>query len=312
MPFPTTPVVPRTTDELNVIVDVLKETSAPQRPVRHLPKKNCLSPTARGSLPAKHHAPTHDGTHGPTRFLWTTSHRCGRRGQMGPPVGGGILRTGVLTYVACRDNGTKTTVQTTTTHALAGLDKMTSVERAARRGKTRTGGRRACTLMVWLFFAAMLLTVDVVEAVFAPADRVSLKDAVGTCTENSMFQDSAPCTGRCLGETADGSCPNFAASHDASGNPYGVIGAWDVSAVTSMSYSKCNRVISQSLSLSVLCSLYSLFSVALWPRLFTPSRLLLLCVEYTTTRVSSDNNSHTFCYFCFVFVTRYLFDGCGL
>ena len=41
MPFPTsTPVMPRRTDGLNVIVDVLKETIAPQRPVQHPPKKN--------------------------------------------------------------------------------------------------------------------------------------------------------------------------------------------------------------------------------------------------------------------------------
>ena len=38
----------------------------------------------------------------------------------------------------------------------------------------------------------------------------------------------------CLSETADGSCPDFAASNDATGNPYGVIGEWDVSAVTNM------------------------------------------------------------------------------
>jgi hypothetical protein len=42
-----------------------------------------------------------------------------------------------------------------------------------------------------------------------------------------------------LGETTDGSCPIFAASNDATGNRYGVIGDWDVSAVTSMDSSKC-------------------------------------------------------------------------
>jgi hypothetical protein len=70
-----------------------------------------------------------------------------------------------------------------------------------------------------------------VGAVFAPVDRAALKAAVGTC----------------LSETADGSCPIFAASNDVTGNPYGVIGAWDVSAVTSMYQSKCTL----SLSLSV-------------------------------------------------------------
>ena len=126
-------------------------------------------------------------------------------------------RTGVLTYVACRDDGTRTTVQTTT-NALASLDNMTVVKRAARRGQTRTGGRRACIWMVWFVFAATLLVVDVVGAVFAPANRTALKAAVGTCTFNSN------CTGGCLGETADGSCPTFAASDATPGNSYGVIG----------------------------------------------------------------------------------------
>lgn len=62
------------------------------------------------------------------------------------------------------------------------------------------------------------------QAVFAPANKAALKAAVGTC----------------LIETADGSCPTFAASTvPGTGNPYGVIGDWDVSAVTSMSHSKC-------------------------------------------------------------------------
>ena len=209
--------------------------------MRHPPKENCLSPTlgpTRGRLPATNHAPTHR----PTRSQWTTSHRCGQRGQTGSSMGGAVPHTGVLTYVACRDDGTSTTVQTTT-NALAGLDKMTVVKRATRRGKTRTGGRRSCTLMVWFLFAATLLMVDVVVAVFAPANRAALKDAVGTCTCGSTCWDSNPtysCTGGCLGETADGSCPILAASHvPGTSNPYGVIGDWDVSAVTSLEKSKC-------------------------------------------------------------------------
>ena len=71
-------------------------------------------------------------------------------------------------------------------------------------------------------------------AVFAPADKAALKAAVGTCTWQG-------CTGGCLGETPnDGSCPIFAATDDGTGNPYGVIGDWDVSAVTDMQQSKCN------------------------------------------------------------------------
>jgi hypothetical protein len=83
--------------------------------------------------------------------------------------------------------------------------------------------------------------VGVVQAVFAPADRAALKAAVGTC---GWYGD---CTGGCLGETADGSCPIFAASNDVTGNPYGVIGAWDVSAVPSMQTSKCTLSLSPSL-----------------------------------------------------------------
>jgi hypothetical protein len=86
------------------------------------------------------------------------------------------------------------------------------------------------------FYVSLLVSlfggVGVVQAAFAPADRAALKAAVGTC----------------LGETADGSCPIFAASNDVTGNPYGVIGAWDVSAVTSMYQSK--RALSLSLSVA--------------------------------------------------------------
>ena len=53
---------------------------------------------------------------------------------------------------------------------------------------------------------------------FYPADSAALNTAVQSC----------------LGETGDGSCPTFAASNDATGNPYGVMGDWDVSKVTSM------------------------------------------------------------------------------
>ena len=142
-------------------------------------------------------------------------------------MGVGVPSTGISTFVACCDEGTKNTVETMSTTALTGAltgtYKMAAVERATRRGKTRTGGRRSCTFMVWVSFAATLLMVDVVGAVFAPADRAALKAAVTTC----------------LSETADGSCPTFAASDATPGNSYGVIGDWDVSAVTSMSGSKC-------------------------------------------------------------------------
>ena len=159
-------------------------------------------------------------------------------------MGIAVPSTGVSRFVACRDEGTRKMVKamstTALTGALTGTYKMASVERATRRGKTRTGGRHSCTFMVWGCFAATLLMMDVVGAVFAPADRAALKAAVGTCT-------SIRCTNGCLGETADGSCPTFAASKvlPGTGNPYGVIGDWDVSAVTSMNKSK--RTFSPSL-----------------------------------------------------------------
>ena len=94
-------------------------------------------------------------------------------------------------------------------------------------------------------FCTMLIGT---QAAFAPADRAALKAAVGSCTGN--YNTNAwviSCTGGCLGETPDGSCPILAASNDATGNPYGVIGSWNVSAVTNMGSSKCTL----SLSLSV-------------------------------------------------------------
>ena len=66
---------------------------------------------------------------------------------------------------------------------------------------------------------------------FTPVDSAALNAAVGTCSWGGS------CTGGCLGETPDGSCPTFAASNDATGNPYGVMGDWDVSKVTSLDQS---------------------------------------------------------------------------
>ena len=59
---------------------------------------------------------------------------------------------------------------------------------------------------------------------------------------------------------------------------------WNTSAVTTMYHSKCTL---------------SSLSVA------TPSAVVYF--ECTTTRVSSDHTSHTFCYFCFVVWKRYSF-----
>jgi len=90
--------------------------------------------------------------------------------------------------------------------------------------------------MIYLLLLIGLITLTKTQAVFAPADTAALKAAVGSCTVNYNTNPvTYPCTGGCLGETPDGSCPKFAASNDA-GNPYGVIGDWDVSEVTDMSF----------------------------------------------------------------------------
>ena len=87
-----------------------------------------------------------------------------------------------------------------------------------RRGKTRTGGRRSCTFLVWFLLAATVLMVDVVQAVFTPADRTALKTAVDSCVGNS----------------GDGSA--------CASSSYGAIGEWDVSKVTHMHYSTSTSV----------------------------------------------------------------------
>ena len=94
MPFPTAPVVPRTTNETNVVFDVLKETSAPT--VQHLPKEkeNCLfSPTRRGALPAAgNHAPTVVARPSSCWPVPTTAANTGK----GFPVGDVVPQNGVL------------------------------------------------------------------------------------------------------------------------------------------------------------------------------------------------------------------------
>jgi len=82
-----------------------------------------------------------------------------------------------------------------------------------------------------MIYLLLLIGLTETQAVFAPENSQALKDAVGSCTPDP---GGTFCTGGCLGETPDGSCPTFAASNDATGNPYGVIGEWDVSRVTDM------------------------------------------------------------------------------
>ena len=79
--------------------------------------------------------------------------------------------------------------------------------------------------LVLLFF----VFVEVVGAAFTPTNRAALKAAIGTCN------DQRKCTGGCLGEKPhNGSCPILAASKDATGNLYGVIGEWNTGNVTDM------------------------------------------------------------------------------
>ena len=111
-------------------------------------------------------------------------------------------------------------------------------KRNPRLGKARTGGRRSCTFMVLFLLAATLLMVDVVQAVFTPENTDALKAAVGSCScsncdgSNPTFSCAA---GGCLGENMTGYCPTFAATTEATtGNPYGVMGDWDVSKVQYM------------------------------------------------------------------------------
>jgi len=79
--------------------------------------------------------------------------------------------------------------------------------------------------LVIVAFVVLLTSGGGVQAVFTPADSAALNAAVQGC----------------LGETADGSCPIFAASNDGTaGNPNGVMGDWNVSRVTSLKESTSN------------------------------------------------------------------------
>jgi len=105
-PFPTTtPVVPRRTDGLNVVVDLLKQMSAYPRPVQHLPKEICLSPTA---LPAGNHAPTLSIRPGAGGQRPTTAANVGQGSQVGVDV----PSIGVSTGVAWRGKGTTKIIKT--------------------------------------------------------------------------------------------------------------------------------------------------------------------------------------------------------
>ena len=92
--------------------------------------------------------------------------------------------------------------------------------------RLNTQGRRVGRLYGILLMMTYLSCI-VVDAKFAPDTTKALQDAVGTCAYSA---GSYICSGGCLGETADGTCPNFAAKDGT-----GVIGDWDVSKVTDFS-----------------------------------------------------------------------------
>ena len=84
--------------------------------------------------------------------------------------------------------------------------------------------------MIYLLLLTGLIMPET-QAVFAPANSQDLQYAVGIC--HGSWLDV--CRHGCLGETPDGSCPTFAASHvPGTVNPYGAIGDWDVSRVEYM------------------------------------------------------------------------------
>ena len=101
------------------------------------------------------------------------------------------------------------------------------------------------------FALVLCCGIDGSWAVFTPVDTAALKAAVGSCSG-----DPVVCTGGCLGETSDGSCPIFAASNDTTGNPYGVMGDWGMSKVTSLRESTSTHASFSSLFFPIgFCSL---------------------------------------------------------
>ena len=122
-----------------------------------------------------------------------------------------------------------------------------------------------------------------VSAVFAPADRTALRAAVQSCLSETTV------------ETGDGSCPTFAASNDATGNPYGVMGDWDVSKVTSLERSTstppscfccCFFHLNSVHSLPLLFFLRFLDFIYFWN---SDSLFLLLFSQFFTTVASNKH-----------------------
>ena len=107
------------------------------------------------------------------------------------------------------------------------------------------GALNRCWYSLLLLLLMLLTCVDVVEGVFTPVNNADFRAALGSCscqsscygTDDVGRQGTPDCTGGCLGETSDGSCPKFAAQ-----NGNGVLGDWDVSKVTDMSMDGYNNL----------------------------------------------------------------------
>jgi len=128
--------------------------------------------------------------------------------------------------------------RTTATQTQSFFQPSATSEKRGRR--LRFAKYRSCTSAFALVFFALAIMDKIgsgVQAVFTPADSDALKAAVGTCPG---YPCNYCCTGGCLGETTNGSCPIFAASNDTTGNPYGPMGEWNVSQVTSFDSSTPN------------------------------------------------------------------------
>ena len=82
--------------------------------------------------------------------------------------------------------------------------------------------QQSCALSLNSYVVCLTLLLSILfghgVGSFAPANDGALQTAVDAC----------------ISETGDGACPIFAASNDATGNPYDVMGEWDISSVSSL------------------------------------------------------------------------------
>jgi hypothetical protein len=246
----------------------------PHRPVQRLPEKVCLSPTlpAGHHAPtltthpgAGEQRPTTAADVGKTLSMCVD--------VPSPGVSGDVVcrdegtRKRVKTWVAYSPEETDPLLCPATARPPRTQGKERKFEHVAKRHTQRgrgcggnkdhgrkSGGRRSSwNLVVVQLLTAMLLLVAGFATAAADGTGVAGAGvAVGMSNRTDVLQRARALSGTgsgftpvdsaalktavqsCLGETDDGSCPTFAASNDATGNPYGVMGDWDVSKVTSL------------------------------------------------------------------------------